>query len=90
MDTAEGVKQRTKFAIDAVLFELKNAVRRYPVWPDDPVTASAIVAEEAGELIQAALDVHWHKQAHKEDNMIDEAIQTAAMAIRFIVEYTGH
>lgn len=50
----------------------------------DFIEAAAIVAEESGELIRAAL------QFHNEDGqyyaMHKEAIQTGAMALRFLVE----
>ena len=68
--------------------ELESAKTRYPWWPTDVIHAGAIVAEEAGELTQATLD---HGYAHLNHNGADtvarmrkEAIQTAAMAIRFL------
>ena len=76
------------WVMEAVVKELRRAYKLYPDWPADPVTAAAIVVEEAGELIQSALDVHWHGLTGEDANMIDEAIQTAAMAVRFVMEHT--
>ena len=90
MKTPEETKERTRYVISAVMHELHQAYKQYPEWPVEPITAAGIVVEEAGELMQSALDVHWHGLKGEEDNMIDEAIQTAAMAIRFVVEHTGH
>jgi hypothetical protein len=71
-----------------VLEELKKAKVKHPIWPDDIIHRAAIVVEEAGELIQAAVD---YKQAKNEEekkkaceNMIVEAAQTGAMAFRFL------
>ena len=66
----------------AILQELYDAKKKFPWWPRDPVHAAAIVAEEAGELVQAAL------QATYEDGdmtaVSKEAVQVGAMAIRFL------
>lgn len=68
--------------------ELESAKTRYPWWPSDAVHAGAIVAEEAGELTQATLDhVYDHLNHNGKDTMArmrKEAVQTAAMAIRFL------
>ena len=63
--------------------ELHRALMKFPVWPIDHIHQAAIVVEEAGELIQAALQ---HKFEDKPfPAMQREAIQTGAMAIRFLV-----
>jgi len=64
--------------------ELNRAIEKFPTWPDDPIHAAAIVAEECGELQQAVLQNMY--EPHKTDlpSPEDEAIQTAAMAIRFL------
>ena len=62
--------------------ELARARAKFPGWPTDPVHAAAILAEEAGETVQAALGYTyedgsaWQVQA--------EAVQAAAMAIRLL------
>jgi hypothetical protein len=68
--------------------EYESAKERYPWWPADPIHAIHIMYEERGELTQAALDHVYPKANHHGKDTIDrmkkEAIQTAAMAIRFL------
>ncbi len=69
--------------------EVKRAERLYPVWPapgrrGDHVWAAAILCEEAGEVLKAALNWQVHGKGNVE-SMREEAIQTAAMAIRFLL-----
>lgn len=70
--------------------ELRKAKKKFPNWPDHPAAQAGIVSEESGELMKAALlwkyergktDDHQMKQ---KEEMKLEAIQTAAMAIRFL------
>ena len=65
----------------------------YPEWPKDRVHGAAICVEEAGELIQAALDHVKPELNHKEGDTVErmwrEAVQTAAMAIRFMEDLMG-
>jgi hypothetical protein len=70
-------------AFAVVMAELCRAEKIYPAWPDDPVLAAAVVGEEAGELLQSANNSRWHGGDHAA--MRTEAIQTAAMAIRFLI-----
>jgi hypothetical protein len=72
-------------AIKMVLDELDRAKGLYPQWPADEVHRAAIVMEEAGELVQASLQKRY--EPHKGGNPIKEAVQTAAMAIRFLEEH---
>lgn len=71
--------------MDAVFAELKAAEIKFPGWPDDVVHAAAIVSEEAGELQKAALDYYYHECS--EEQLVKEAAQTAAMGIRFLINY---
>ena len=69
--------------LEEILRELGHARRKFPKWPTTPVKAAAIVCEESGELIRAAL-----RQEDENGNPLDcdqEAIQTAAMCIRFLM-----
>jgi hypothetical protein len=62
--------------------ELDRAEKIHPEWPRDIVYQAAIVTEEAGELLKAALD---HKEGKgPSDDIIKEAVQVGAMAIRFL------
>ena len=69
-------------ASKAIQKELARAKVKFPWWPVDPIHAAAIVNEEAGELTQAALQFTYEKGPYIA--MLDEAVQVAAMAIRFI------
>lgn len=63
--------------------ELARAVAKFPTWPTDPLHALAVLGEEFGELTKAMLQHTYepHKGVTAED-IRDEAIQTAAMALR--------
>lgn len=67
-----------------VLAECERATAKYPTWPDDAIHAAAVVFEEAGELQKATLQHAY--EPHKADllDVRDEAIQTAAMCLRFL------
>lgn len=68
--------------LEEICEELFRAEIKFPYWPDDIIHAAAIVNEESGELIRAAIQFTY------EDGEIEEvkteAIQTAAMCIRFL------
>jgi NTP pyrophosphatase (non-canonical NTP hydrolase) len=66
----------------SVFDEVKRAQDKHPAFPLDKIHAAAIVAEEAGELVQASID-HEYSEACPE-RLREEAIQTAAMAFRFL------
>ena len=73
---------------EQIIKELVRAERKFPFWPDDIIHAAAIVNEESGELIRAALQ-YVYEDGHK-DELRKEAIQTAAMCIRFLKNIEGH
>jgi len=76
-------------SIALVVEEIERATIKWKGWPSDPVHAAGVVSEEAGELMQAAMN-HTYMWKDKR-NMLTEAIHTAAMAIRFIEAYqAGH
>lgn len=65
--------------------EVARARGKFPKWPNDPVHAAAIIAEECGELQQAILENLY--EPHKGGTGAQvraEAIQTAAMCVRFL------
>lgn len=71
-------------AIEMIFDELKVAQEKHPNWPDDLVYGSAILNEEAGELTQAVLDMHFHPSEENMERVLKEAAQTGAMALRFL------
>jgi len=72
-----------KETINAIRAELANAEAKFPTFPEDPIHAAAVVVEEAGELQQAALQFTYEKGSY--GAMYKEAIHTAAMALRFLL-----
>lgn len=71
-----------KNELHLILEELKKAKTKWPKWVDDPVHAAGILAEESGELMQAALDFCYSGGDFAK--MVFEAAQVGAMAIRFL------
>ncbi|HBW16167.1 MAG TPA: hypothetical protein DEF41_08560 [Desulfovibrio sp.] len=76
-------------AHDLVFCFVRLAERKHPEFPKDPVYAAAIIAEEAGELVQAANDFrHGARDAAGRSDCLErmrmEAAQTAAAAIRLL------
>lgn len=65
--------------------ELARATRKFPTWPTDPIHAGNVVSEEAGELSKAILQCVYEPHKSGIQDVRAEAIQTAAMAIRFLV-----
>lgn len=69
---------------NCVATELAAAKAKHPLWPTDPLHAVAIVSEEAGELARAVLQVSYEPGKATMADVAKEAIQTAAVALRFI------
>ena len=65
--------------------ELSSAVVKFPKYPTDPLHALAILGEEYGELNKAVLQNTYEPHKTNLEEVKMEAIQTAAMAIRFIL-----
>jgi len=72
----------TDEVVDKILEELARAEEKHPTWPTDLIHAGAIVAEESGELTRATLNHVYENDSGQ--NMLDEAVQVGAMAIRFL------
>lgn len=82
-------------------------MRKHPAWTENRLRQAAIVAEEGGEVLQAALSIveyeeqvatKGHATAYDvtldhnnleklEEDLIAEAAQTGAMALRFLMNY---
>lgn len=65
-----------------IIGEVQMAEEKHPEWPKDHIHGAAIVAEESGELVQAALQHTYEKGQYYK--MHKEAIQTAATCLRFL------
>lgn len=65
--------------------ELGAATVKFPTWPSDPLHALAVLGEEFGELTRAVLQLTYEPGKSSPAGVRKEAIQTAAMAIRFAI-----
>jgi len=63
--------------------EFARAIMIHPDWPDDVIHQVAIMIEEAGETMQAALNYKYH--GGEKEKIKEELIQTAAMCLRCLV-----
>lgn len=70
--------------IDEIVAEVEKAARKFPTWPTRIIDAGNVVSEEAGELAKACLQVTYEKHKETLDGVRMEAIQTAAMCVRFL------
>ncbi len=71
--------------LDEVTEELFRAKEKFPLWPDDPLHAIAVIGEEFGELTQATLQCAYEPDKSSLDDVRDEAIQCMAMLLRFML-----
>lgn len=76
------IKKSELEVIKLILNELKEAKEKWPNWAYDPVHATGILNEEAGECMQASLDFCYSNG--NIEQMKKEAAQVGAMAIRFL------
>ncbi len=62
--------------------ELVSATKKWPNYYSDVIHATALINEESGESIQAALDLTYDNGSI--DDLKSEVIQTAAMCFRLL------
>lgn len=78
-------------AVAIILARLTISRRKHPLYPTDPVRRVAIIVEEVGEAMQAALDVtrgpdHAHHDLiNAQKRLFDEVVDTAATAVNLLV-----
>lgn len=68
--------------IQLIETELAKARDKHPDWPNDQIHAAAIVAEESGELIRAA--VQFEREDGDMEAICKECVHTIVTAIRCI------
>lgn len=66
-----------------IMAEVERATVKFPTWPTDPLHAVAVLGEEYGELVKATLQSVYEPHKSSPSDVREEAIQCAAMAIRF-------
>ena len=74
--------------INSIVNEYERAMSKHPEWPRDVIHAAAIVTEESGELVRAALQFEYEQGEHQ--SLQNEGIQTGAMAVRFLVNMPNY
>ncbi len=70
--------------------ELERAVKKFPTWPTDPLHALAVLGEEYGELTKSVLQYTYEPHKTSFEEIRSEAIQTAAMSIRFLMSLEAY
>lgn len=70
--------------IREIMREVARATDKFPTWPTDPLHALAVLGEEFGELTKAVVQLTYEPHKTSAAEVRTEAIQTAAMALRFI------
>ena len=82
-------KENRTMTLEEVLQMIENeveaATRKFPTWPTDPLHALAVVGEEFGELTKDVLQLTYEPCKTTSFAVQYEAIQTAAMAVRFLM-----
>jgi len=76
--------------VGAVYSELTRALAKFPTWPTDPLHALAVLGEEFGELTKDVLQMTYEPGKTNAENVRKEAIQTAAMALRFVASLDAY
>ncbi len=76
--------------VDEVLKEVYQATKKFPTWPTDPLHAVAVLGEEFGELDKAVLQAIYEPHKSGPAQVREEALQTAAMAIRFLMSLESY
>ena len=73
-----------------IMAEVEKATTKFPTWPTDPLHALAVLGEEYGELLKETVQATY--EPHKSDRAAvrREAIQTAAMAVRFLMSLNAY
>lgn len=76
-------------ALEMIRLEVSKETAKFPTWPTRVIDAGNVVSEEAGELAKACLQATYEKHKSGEAEITEEAVQTGAMAVRFIMSI-GH
>lgn len=83
-------------AMARIMHELQEAERKHPGWHYDPVRQIAVLMEEAGEALQATLNMVEATERSDDglstpdvlrEKVLIEVAQTGAMALRYLINY---
>lgn len=86
-DYCAGSQQRagSENAAALAVGEVVRATTKFPTWPTDPLHALAVLQEEVGELTKEVVQLTYEPHKSSLAAVRVEAIQTAAMALRFLM-----
>lgn len=87
---SEETMNRPADVLGSVWNELERALAKFPTWPTDPLHAVAVLGEEFGELTKDVLQMTYEPGKTSAENVRKEAIQTAAMALRFVASLDAY
>jgi len=73
-----------------IVAEVERATKKFPTWPTDPLHALAVLGEEFGELTKAVVQQTYEPHKNAPGELRKEAIQTAAMALRFVLSLDAY
>lgn len=74
-----------KIAVFEIVQALIDAKAKHPEWVTDPIHASGILAEEAGEVARASLDLSYGDDPQGAlAELIRETSQVGAVAVRIL------
>lgn len=79
------IEQAEPDVLAPIFVELEKALQKFPTWPTDPLHALSVLGEEFGELTKEVLQMTYEPHKTGPEKIRTEAVQTAAMAIRFFV-----
>lgn len=77
------IRGRYRFILTEIINEAVRASEIHPKWPTDALHAVSILTEESGELMKATIEYHYNNG--DKEAIRQEAIQTAAMALRVLL-----
>lgn len=83
------MNRKKRFLFDEIADEIARAILKFPTWPTDPIHAMSVVSEESGELTKSVLECVYEPEKSSVDDVRIEAIQVAAMAVRFLLSLDG-
>lgn len=84
MNTLSKIEEMYEMSLIEVINELQVAHTKFDWWPADPIHMLAVLQEEVGELQKAVLQGTYEPHKNRPNAIKTEAIQTAAMALRFL------
>lgn len=73
-----------------IMSEVDRAIAKFPTWPTDPLHALSVLGEEFGELTKETLQLTYEPHKSSFESFRKEAIQTAAMALRFVASLDNY